>query len=540
MAMVLALLVSSVAGCTPTERIVEKEVEKVVTQQVEKVVTKEVEKQVVVTATPEPALGAKLPIAKMRLALNGPVPTMDTYLPMLGPAGEAVLLATGHLFRFDKSKTPLPDLVDTYSISADGLVWTMKLHANLKYHDGTPLKAADVVYSFNRIKDAAPTNKTLIKNITNVEAPDNQTVVWTLSQPERELPSFFANYFCAIHPQDKVEADKDYFMHPLSAGCYYIKEGKPGDPVIVLAENPNYVHGPMAIQTIELVVTPDMTSRTLQLGQGDVDFVYELPPAVRGVLAKGVSTSPFNIGGMIGLVFNLRMGEDTPVGNNKVRQAISLALDRDEISTKAFFGVATAAKGVCPDTWPEFVPLLANGGKQDLAAAKALLAGTPCENGCDMTLQTWSDRGGWPEAATVVKEQLAKININVTIDSVTAGVSMARMDKGDFEFCVGGMGLGRPARIWLSNQYVPGSFWTDKAAYKSAEMVALFDQAARAADEKQYLEATTKIQELGLKDMPLIPMLNRNVLIGTRLPDNVFAMVDGSDIFWTATMSEAQ
>ncbi len=529
---ILALLASSVAACAPTE--------KIVTKEVEKVVTKEVEKQVVVTATPPPALGTKLPVPKMRLTLNGPVPTLDTTVTMQSPAGEAVLLTQGHLFRFDKSKTPRPDLVDTYTISPDGLTWTMKLLPNLKYHDGTPLKAADVVYSFNRIKDAVPTNKVLIKNVTKVEAPDDQTIVWTLSQPEKDFAYFFANYFMGIHPQDKVEGDKDYWLHPLSAACYYIKEGKPGDPLLVLQENPNYPRGPMAIQSIDLVITPDQTSRTLQLGQGDVDFVYELPPSVRGVLAPGVSTSPFNIGGMIALAFNLRLGEDTPAGNNKVRHAISLALDRAEISQKAYFGVATPAGGICPDSWPEYVPLLANDGKQDLAGAKALLAGTPCENGCDMTLMTWSDRAGWPEAAAVIKDQLAKININVTIDSVPIGVAFARMPKGDFQFCVGGMGLGRPARVWMANQYVQPMFWTSCTSYDSPEMNALFEAAARAKDDNEYFGITKQIQELGIKDMPILPLLNRNVLIGTRLPDNVFAMVDGSDIFWTATMSEAQ
>ncbi len=135
------------------------------------------------------------------MALNGPIATPDVALPMLTPSGVTTLLTTGHLFRFDKSKTPQPDLVESYAISPDGLVWTMKLHAGLKYHDGTPLKAADVVYSFNRIKGAAPTNKALIKNVTEVEAPDDTTVVFTLSQPEIDFPYFFANYWCATHPR---------------------------------------------------------------------------------------------------------------------------------------------------------------------------------------------------------------------------------------------------------------------------------------------------------------------------------------------------
>jgi len=341
-------------------------------------------------------------------------------------------------------------------------------------------------------------------------------------------------------PQDRVEGDKDYFLHPLSAGPYYIKEGKPGDPLFVLMENPNYHRGPMAIQSIDLVVTSDQTSRTLQLGQGDVDFVYELPPSVRGVLAPGVTTTPFNIGGIIHLVFNLSRGVDTPAGNNAVRHAISLALDRDEISKKAFFGVATAIDSLCPSTYPERVPVLPNGGKQDLAGAKALLAGTPCENGCNITLQTWSDRAGWPEAATVIKEQLAKININVIIDSIPATLSMGRMDKGDYDFCLGGIGLGRPTRFWFTSMFVPGSFWTDKARYNNPAMTALFDQASKEVDPDKHVEILKQIQLLGFEDLPHIPLLDRNVLIGSRLPPNVFAMTSGSDILWTATLAEAK
>ncbi len=527
----LALLVSSVAACAPTE--------KIVTKEVEKVVTKEIEKQVVVTATPEPALGTKLPIPKARVALNGAVPTLDTTITMLTPAGQMVLLTGGYLFRFDKNRIAQPELVDTYTISNDGLVYTMKLHAGLKFNDGTPLKASDVVFSFNRIKDAVPTNKLLIQYVTKVEAPDDQTVVWTLSQPEGDFTYFFAMYFMPVLPQAKVEGDKDYFLHPLSAGPYYIKEGKPGDSLFVLAENPNYVHGPMSIQSIDMSVTPDQTSRTLQLGQGDLDFVYELPPSVRGVLAKGVTTYPHNIGGVIHLVFNLRQPPSSPAGNNDVRHAISLALDRNEISQKAFFGVALPTEFVVPSMAAERIPVLPNGGKQDLAAAKALLANTPCKDGCNMTLQTWSDRAGWPEAATVIKEQLAKVGINVTIDSIPSGVSFARMPKGDFDFTLGGSGLG-PLRVFLANQYLQPMFWTSCSGYDSPKMIALFDQLSKETDPNKRVDILKQIQQLGFDDMPILPLLDRNILIGTRLPTKVFTVIAGDNTFWVAKMSEVQ
>jgi peptide/nickel transport system substrate-binding protein len=140
----------------------------------------------------------------------------------------------------------------------------------------------------------------------------------------------------------------------------------------------------------------------------------------------------------------------------------------------------------------------------------------------------------------VIKEQLAEIGIEVTIDSVGVGVSMDRMNKGDFEFTLGGSGLGRPTRLFLGNQYLPDAFWTDKAAYNSPEMVALFEEATLQTDREAHDEILKEIQRLGYEDLPFIPVLDRNVLIGSRLPQEIFTVRDGQDWFYVAPLSKVR
>ena len=109
------------------------------------------------------------------------------------------------------------------------------------------------------------------------------------------------------------------FLHPVSAGPYVLVDWTPGAPEWVLEENPNYVNGPMAIKQLIFRAVADQTSRVLQLGTGDLDYVSDLPVAARNSFPDDVSVNRVIGFGQHILAFNKVLPDDHPLRNLKVR-----------------------------------------------------------------------------------------------------------------------------------------------------------------------------------------------------------------------------
>ena len=112
--------------------------------------------------------------------------------------------------------------------------------------------------------------------VKEVTAPADRTVVWSLLQPYAQLPLATALAALLLHPAEAMR-NENYFRAPVSAGPYRIVDFAPGDQVMRLVENPNYVGGALMVKEIESITVPDVTQTVLQLTSGDLDFAFGLP-----------------------------------------------------------------------------------------------------------------------------------------------------------------------------------------------------------------------------------------------------------------------
>ncbi len=490
------------------------------------------------SVVPLSAQGAA-PLDLIRVGVSGPLLNLDPRLSMGAPSYQPALLVEGQLFRWDKDRKPQPDLVESYTVSTDGLTYTMKMRPNLKYSDGTPITVADVAASWDQIKGAAPVNKTLITPLPTLATPDADTLVWTLGAPQPDFLQFFCFQFLTIHPA-AAWSDANYFNNPLSAGPYMLKDWTPGSPTVDMVENPNYPLGPMAIKEIQMVSVPDLTSRTLQLAQGDLDFVYDLPPNIQGVITDDVTTAPHAIGGMYHIQFNLKPSDpNSPLLNRDVREAMSLAIDRDAVSTKAFFGISKPATGFVFSGVPEAYANLPNGGKRDLDAAKALLAKTPFAAGFTFTLGVWGTRPGWLDATLVIKQNLADLGITAEIESMPDATAIAQLDSGNYQAQFSG-NAGFPPIVVMGNQFLKGGAWTKWGNFDDPKIDELFPQISAATDQTKRLDLFHQMLDLAYQDLPLIPISERAVLSGTRIDPKYFQAINNGDSFYVPTLASVE
>lgn len=481
----------------------------------------------VVTATPEPTAApaaAGTPLENVRISINSKLTAPDTNKQLGLAAFMGTYMFGGQLFRLNPDFSVSPYLADKYEVSADGLTYTVTLKPNLKFSDGSPLTADDAVYTFTRSNTLEPKNprNLLLGPIDTVTAKDPQTVEFKLKQPFPNLLIALADAGFSIYPKAKVEADPDFYSKvPLvGSGQYVLTDWAPGASEWTMTENPNFFGGPSMVKSVTFVAVPDQTSRVLQVTTGAIDYAYDLPASARQDFPDEVKTFAVPILGMYHVAFNLDKAKGTPLGDPKVRQAISLAINRQAIQDRAFFGISPAAEGFLYKGPPEWIGVLPNGGKQDIEGAKKLLAETQWpQGGFKFTIQPWGQRPGWTDAATIIKENLAELGIEVTVEPKTDADAIANLTAGNYDTQFSG-NTQDPLSM-LKNQFAKGGTWTTWERYDNPEVTQLLVDAGNAPDQKTRIELFHKAQELAYQDMPVIPISERVVLVASRIPRNI-------------------
>jgi ABC-type transport system substrate-binding protein len=160
---------------------------------------------------------------------------------------------------------------------------------------------------------------------------------------------------------------------------------------------------------------------------------------------------------------------------------------------------------------------LPNEGKRDVELAKQLLAeaGYP-DGGFSFSIQPWGQRPGWTDAATIIRENLAEIGIEVTVDPKTDADAIANLTSGNYDAQFSGN--TQDPLSFLKNQFAAGGTWTNWIRYDNKEVSDLLTEAGYAADPAERVRLFHEAQQLAYEDMPLVPISERVVLVASRIP----------------------
>jgi len=317
------------------------------------------------------------------------------------------------LVSLDAALQPQPDLAESWEIAPEGTVYTFHLRHNIRFHDGRPLTAADVQYSFQRILDPATRSQSTfyLSRAQAIDAVDDFTLRITLETPNASLLTGLASPGHSIVPrEDAGVVAPDLSKTANGTGPFRLVEYVPNVRV-VLERNPNYWNPDQPyLDRIEMMPLTDDATRVSTLQQGTVDFIENLTgkfvQLLRDrsdlVLAGNQNTNIRYLG------FNLTK-PDVPWANRDVREAITIALDRKAIVQAAYNGEATPTVAIFrPDYWAAYpAPVPA----ADVRRAKQLLAGAGYPNGFPVQIITWAAWTALTNIAYIVRDQLQAIGI---------------------------------------------------------------------------------------------------------------------------------
>lgn len=281
-------------------------------------------------------------------------PTLASYLSTSGPIGMVAAKIYDGLLEYDTELKPQPSLAESWQVSSDGKTMTFKLRKGVVFHDGKPLTSADVQFSImNVAKVTHPRGPNTFAAVTEVQTPDDHTVVLKLSEAAPYMMMAFSGYETPIIPKH-IFGTGDLRTHPnannpIGSGPFKFVEWKKGQ-YIRLDRNPNYwKKGQPYLDRIVARIIPDPSTRTAALEKGEAHF------AAMGAVpfndAKKLAASPnltVTTKGheMISPVSELLLNtERKPLNDKRVRQAIAYAMDRNFIIDNIWFGYGKPATG---------------------------------------------------------------------------------------------------------------------------------------------------------------------------------------------------
>ncbi|MGI8767711.1 MAG: ABC transporter substrate-binding protein [Propionibacteriaceae bacterium] len=403
-------------------------------------------------------------------------------------------------------KKIVPDLASSWKISSDGLTYTFSLR-DAKFSDGSTVTASDVAYSITRARKYNGGWGFLITAVKSITAPDAKTVVVKLSERHAPLLADLAMYAFAALPQKLVEAQgSKFFTHPVGSGPFVVSSYSPTTEVDLKA-NPYYYGTKPKIKNVQVKIVTNDNTRVLDLEAGKVD-VIENPP---GNLTNQIKANPklaVDLFPSTRVDFIQLSTKNKYFKNTKVRQAIRYALDLDSMNKLAYQSAGTVATSFMPYKMLYWNASLPKPGV-NLAKAKSLLTQAGFPNGFATNLITVSGDAAGQAEAVVIKNDLAKVGITVSIESYELVTAYDKERTGNY-------GIGE--RYWTNDIIDPDevttfgvvrnagsnsfdTYWSDPTATKLAIAArSERDPTKRAAMYQQ-------IQQIVYDQTPYLPLI---------------------------------
>jgi peptide/nickel transport system substrate-binding protein len=438
------------------------------------------------------------------------------------------------LVKLDRDLNTAPAMAESWTYSRDCLDLTFKLRRDVKWHDGRPFTAADVVFTYQTMinpKTPAPFKEGFLL-VKDVQAPDPYTVRVTYDKPYARAVETWGTYILPKHLlQSFAEAgtlrESPQNSHPIGTGPYRFQEWKPGEKVVLVA-SPDYYEGRPYLSRIVYRVIPSQATIFLELKAQGVDVTgltalqykrqTEYP-----AFEKAYNKFRYPGSGYTYLGFNLK---DPRFADRRVRQAFAHAIDKQELIDGVRLGLAREATGpIRPGTWAytDRVERFA----YDPAKAKALLeeAGWKDRDGdglvedregkpFTLTIRTNQGNDERKKIAEIVQQRLKEIGIQADIQLIEWAAFIKEFVKPRrFEVIVLGLGTGTDPDqfvVWHSSQRGPDQM--NRTGYANPEVDALLEAGRMSCIQNERVRYYHRIQEILAQDLPMIFLYNRESL----------------------------
>ena len=460
-------------------------------------------------------------------------PHYDAQRTTWGPTSDIVNMFQDTLVALDwDGRTPIPYLAKSWTVSPDGKTYTFKLRDDVTFCSGKKFTAADVVYSFKRLKSPEIKGPFAWRagDIKELRAPDPYTVEYELVEPFSELLLQLTMFTNVIHNKESVEAlGKDYGIKGADGTGPWCFESWQPRTQIVLKRHDAYKwgpsmyanKGPVKFEKLVIKIVPEDSSRVAAMMAGQFDITHQFPAqfiaqAKAAPMLQVQEAKPnFQL-----LYFGFKTTRPM-VADKRVREAMSIAINRAELAKAILLGNADPAfTDVDPDTL-DFDPTTKGIVNEDVERAKKLLDEAGWMPGADgvrekdgVKLQPkvyYTQAGNTPRIAEAIQGYLRRIGVQWQLqpwDSTIAAAKMAEQDYEIWSVTVPYLSAGDLMNIYFNSKNIPTPNrmnWNDP---ETDEWLRLGRSALTEADRAKYY---AMVQQKVTREHLWIPVLNINM-----------------------------
>ena len=498
--------------------------------------------------TTQTAAGKKI----LTIQLGPDVESIDPALNSAVDGANYILFAFDNLLKMDKDGKVVPGLAEKYEISDDQLTWTFHLRDGLKWSDGSALTADDFVYSWQRLVDpnvAAPYAQTVLGMVEGyddaigrpdadgnttvdpdptklkVEAPDEKTLIVHMAKPTPYFDKLAA--FVSLSPvkKDVVEANPDgWSIDPktyISTGPFKLTGWEPGS-YLMFEKNENYWDADsIKLDGIKCLLMQDQNATFSAYESGDALMIKDVPTQEITTLKD---RSDFHIDPILGTYYldlNTTLDE---FKDPKVREALSLALDRKYISETITSGTYTPASGFVSEgvtdwngtAWQDNITdksayINIDNHAGNLAKAKELLKEAGYENGVGLPEMVYStnDASYHKKIAEYLQQAWGELGLKVQVNIVEWKSFTPQRRSGNYQIARDGwvMDYNDPSNILELALTGNGN---NNAKYSNPEFDALMSKAATEKDPQTRFGYLHQAEDFIMKDTAMVPLLYYN------------------------------
>lgn len=454
--------------------------------------------------------------------VEGTIGEASTLIPLLATDASSHAVAGqiyNGLVKYDKNLNIVGDLAESFDISADGLTITFHLRRGVKWHDGEPFTAKDVLYTYQiTVKPDTPTAYAEdFKQVKTITAPDPYTIRVTYAAPfAPALASWGMNILPAHLLEGKDITRSTLARNPVGTGPYRFKEWVSGQKIVLEANN-DYFEGRPYIDRYIYRIIPDSSTMYMELKAGSIDLMTLSPVQYARQTSSKSFTRRFNkyrypSSSYLYLGYNLR---HPLFGDKRIRQAITAAVNKDELIQGVLFGMGQKAHGpIIPGRWaynPDVKDI-----EYDPQRASALLAqagwrekngdGILVRDGKPFTFTILTNQGNQQRLMTaqIIQQRLGLVGIDVKIRIVEWAAFLKEfVNKGNFEVVLLAWSISQDPDmydIWHSSKNKPGEL--NFIGYNNPEVDRLLIEGRSTFDREKRKRAYFRIQEIFADEQP--------------------------------------
>ncbi len=357
------------------------------------------------------------------IAIDSTTTTLDPQNATVGNDMSIARSAYESLFAFNSDMKVIPQLATDYKINDNADVYTINLHPNIKFTDGSPFNATAVKANFDRELTHQLKRSNVVSNVKSVEVVSDLVVAIHLKSPSTTFINSLAHVSQVMESPKLLTHDDTYIRsHPVGTGRFIFKSWENGSK-IVFTKNPNYWGEDKAeVDSITFKPVPENGARVSMLKSGQAQVIYPLPVETMDTIKKDEKLSTIAVPSIMIRYFAMNT-HVKPFSDVRVRQALNYAFDKTSYIKVVYNGHAKPMQSVLPTKIEGFkaqAPYSYNVDK-----AKALLKKAGYANGFKTTIWSKDDTRSM-NGAQFLQQQLSMLNIKADISPMDSSSHYAR------------------------------------------------------------------------------------------------------------------